>query len=201
MLRTIMQGEFVMRDHCIFDLVPEDFLKEFCEIKNKITEYVFETHTKPECYEHLHNIEKLLYKIRYQPLNLNNEGCKNLHLSSRDSRRAKLLLSGPNYIDYNLFGTVTGRLTTYSQSFPVLTTQKEFRKLLKPHNDWFLSLDYNAAEVRTFIALAGEKQPQEDERSQRRILRHFFEELNKHRPQEEESSQKKILYHLLIRIE
>jgi len=161
-IKSFQIAKVSMRDHCIFDLVPEDFLKEFCEIKNKITEHVFETHTKPECYEHLHNIEKLLYKIRYQPLNLNNEGCKNLHLSSRDSKRAKLLLSGPNYIDYNLFGTVTGRLTTYSQSFPVLTTQKEFRKLLKPHNDWLLSLDYNAAEVRTFIALAGETQPQED---------------------------------------
>ena len=31
-----------MYDHCIFDLVPEDFLKQFCEIKNKITEHVFE---------------------------------------------------------------------------------------------------------------------------------------------------------------
>jgi len=151
-----------MRDHCIFDLVPEDFLKEFCEIKNKITEHVFENYEKPECYEHLNNVQKLLYKIRYQNLNLNNEDCKNLHLSSRNSNRAKSLLSGPRYIDYNLFGTVTGRLTTRSESFPILTVQKDFRRLLKPHNEWLLSLDYNAAEVRTFIALAGEQQPQED---------------------------------------
>jgi len=151
-----------MRDHCIFDLVPEDFLKEFCEIKNKITEHVFETHERPECYDHLNNVQKLLYKIRYQNLNLNNDECKNLHLSSRNSNRAKTLLNGPQYIDYNLFGTVTGRLTTCSKSFPILTVQKDFRKLLKPHNDWLLSLDYNAAEVRTFIALAGEQQPQED---------------------------------------
>ena len=151
-----------MRDHCIFDLVPEDFLKEFCEIKNKITEHVFENYEKPECYEHLNNVQKLLYKIRYQNLNLNNEDCRKLHLSSRNSVRTKALLSGPQYIDYNLFGTVTGRLTTHSESFPILTVQKDFRRLLKPHNDWLLPLDYNAAEVRTFIALAGEQQPQED---------------------------------------
>jgi len=76
--------------------------------------------------------------------------------------RIKRLLSGPTHVDYNLFGTVTGRLTTRANSFPILTLQKEFRKLVKPHNDWLLSLDYNAAEVRTFIALAGEDQPQED---------------------------------------
>ena len=72
------------------------------------------------------------------------------------------MLNGPQYVDYNLFGTVTGRLTTYSTSFPILTVQKEFRQLIKPANNWLLSLDYNAAEVRTFIALSGEEQPDED---------------------------------------
>jgi hypothetical protein len=151
-----------MREHCLFDLVPQDFLKQFCEIKNKITEFVFKTHEVPACYEHLHNLQQLLYKIKYQPLKLNNEGCKNLHFSSINSARVKKLLNGPHYIDYNLFGTVTGRLTTYQKSFPILTVQKDFRKLVKPHNDWLLSLDYNAAEVRTFLSLAGQEQPQED---------------------------------------
>jgi hypothetical protein len=39
---------------------------------------------------------------------------------------------------------------------------RELRKLVKPHNDWFISLDYNGAEARTFLALAGKPQPQED---------------------------------------
>ena len=161
-MKSFQLAKIDMHDHCIFDLVPEDFLKQFCEIKNKITEHVFETYEKPACYEHLHDIQKLLYKIRYQKLNLNNDGCKNLHFSSRNSTRVKALLRGPRYIDYNPFGTVTGRLTTSSESFPILTVQKDFRKLLKPHHDWFLSLDYNAAEVRTFIGLVGEEQPPED---------------------------------------
>ena len=161
-LKSFQLAKVSLRDHCIFDLVPEDFLKHYCEIKNQITEKVFVHHERPECYDHLHKIYKLLYKIKYQTLNLNNEGCKNLHYSSANSQRAKRLLKGSPSIDYNLFGTITGRLTTYSHSFPILTLQKDFRQLLKPHNEWFLSLDYNAAEVRTFIALAGEEQPQED---------------------------------------
>jgi len=151
-----------MYDHCIFDLVPEDFLKQFCEIKNRITEHVFENFEEPQNYAHLDAVQKLLFKIKYQKLNLNNEGCKELYYSSINRARANLLLEGPRFIDYNLFGTITGRLTTRSESFPALTLKKDFRKLLKPRNDWFLSLDYNAAEVRTFIALAGEEQPQED---------------------------------------
>jgi hypothetical protein len=151
-----------LRDHCIFDLVPENFLKEFCEIKNKITAHVLETHEKPECYDHLESVHKLMYKIRYQNLNLNNENCKELYYSSANRKRANLLINGPQYLDYNMFGTVTGRLTTHPKSFPILTLKKDFRRLLKPTNDWLLSLDYNAAEVRTFIALAGEEQPQED---------------------------------------
>ena len=33
-------------------------------------------------------------------------------------------------------------------------------KLLKPNNDWFVSFDYNGADVRTFLGLLGEEQPQ-----------------------------------------
>lgn len=161
-LKSFELAKVNMRDHCIFDLVPQDFLKKFCEIKNKVTAHVIENYSKPECYDHLKNVSALLHDLKYRHLHLTNEGCKKLHYSSSNSMRIKRLLSGPTHVDYNLFGTVTGRLTTRANSFPILTLQKEFRKLVKPHNDWLLSLDYNAAEVRTFIALAGEDQPQED---------------------------------------
>ena len=40
--------------------------------------------------------------------------------------------------------------------------KKDFRRIIKPHNDWFLSLDYNGAEVRTVLALLNRPQPEED---------------------------------------
>ena len=43
---TIAKIDF--NDHCIFDLIPKDALLQFCEIKNKITQHVFENTTKPE---------------------------------------------------------------------------------------------------------------------------------------------------------
>ena len=135
---------------------------QFCDIKNKITEHVFATYEKPDNYDHLLAVDQLLYKIKYQKLNLNNENCRELYYSSRSRAKANELIENYTHIDYNLFGTVTGRLTTRKKSFPILTVKKEFRKLLKPNNEWFLSLDYNAAEARTFLALAGHSQPNED---------------------------------------
>ena len=161
-LKTFEIGKINLREHCFFDLVPESFLMEFCEIKNKITEHIFETCERPENYELISDIQKLLHKIRYQNLNLNKEGCRELYHSSVGRRKANELMKKHYYIDYNLFGTVTGRLTTRPKSFPILTLKKEFRRLIKPHNDWFISLDYNGAEVRTFLDLSGIEQPEED---------------------------------------
>jgi hypothetical protein len=150
------------RDHCFFDLVPHDFLVSFLELKNKITQHVFETNEKTPLYDHLLSVEKLLYKIRYQSLNINNENARGLFTSSRNRSAAQKLLAGPKHIDYNIFGTRTGRLSTYPGSFPILTMPKDLRALVKPHHDWFISLDYNGAEARTVLGLLGEKQPAGD---------------------------------------
>jgi len=149
-------------EHCIFDLIPQDALLEFCEIKNKITRHVFENWEKPRHYDFLKNSSKLLHKIKYQQLNVDIADCKSIFTSTNNRLGLKKILNGSRTIDYNLFGTVTGRLTTNQGSFPILTMKKDFRRILKPQNDWFVSLDYNGAEVRTVLALSGHEQPSED---------------------------------------
>ena len=160
--RSFEIAKLDFREHCFFDLVPHDFLLKLCEIKNKITEHVFETHEKPDNYDFLREVRQLLFKIKHQNLKINTEDSKNLFLMSSMRNEAKRLLSRAKYIDYNIFGTVTGRLTTNADCFPILTMKKEFRKLLKPKNSWFLSLDYNGAELRTLLSLSGQKQPEVD---------------------------------------
>ncbi len=150
------------REHCFFDIVPHDFLESFLDLKNRVTQYVFENYDKPPTYEHLVAVERLLYKIRYQDLNLNNKDCRSLFINSSTRQMAKKLLNGSKFIDYNIFGTKTGRLTTHPGSFPVLTMKKELRSLLKPVNDWFISFDYNGAEARTVLGLLDVEQPSYD---------------------------------------
>ena len=155
-------GKVDLREHCFFDLVPHGALVEFCEVKNQITQHVFENYERPPNYDHLCAATKLLHKIKYQQLRIDASDCRRLFINSGLRSQAQKLIKMPAYIDYNLFGTVTGRLTTRPRSFPILTMKRELRALVKPQNDWFVSLDYNGAEVRTLLALSGQTQPQED---------------------------------------
>ena len=161
-LKSFKIAKINMRDHCIFDMIPQDFLMRFCEVKNKITEHVKKTWKRPDNYKHLADVSVLLHKIKYQNLNLSTQDCRHLLTSSRDRDKAKTLISNYRQIDYNLFGTVTGRLTTRPSSFPILTLRKDLRQMIKPQNDLFVCLDYNGAEVRTLLELCGEEQPNID---------------------------------------
>ena len=162
-----------LNDHCVFDLVPHDFLTQFCDLKNKITEHVFETFKRPPNYQHLSETHQLLHRIKYQKLNLSIEQCRHLMHSSNTRKKVQEMIKNYHYIDYNLFGTITGRLTTHRNSFPVLTMRRELREILRPHNDLFISLDYNGAEIRTLLELSEQPQPQEDIHAWN--ARHLFE--------------------------
>lgn len=152
-----------LMQNCFFDLVPQDFLLRFCETRNKITKHVFETHERPDNYDHLDAVYRLLHKIRYQRLNLSLDGCRELMVNTKDREDIKKIINVRSpFIDYNLFGTVTGRLTTNEGSNPILTMKSQYRKVVKPTNDWLISLDYNGAEVRTLLSLSGNEQPDED---------------------------------------
>ena len=161
-MKSFTIAKINLNEHCIFDMIPHDFLARLCDVKNQITKHVFENFEKPPNYDHLVEIQKLLHNIKHNRLNINVDGCRSLMTSTVDRNKIKQLTAKPGYIDYNMFGTVTGRLTTKPDSFPILTLKKEYRKIVKPANDLFISLDYNAAEIRTLIELSGGAQPQED---------------------------------------
>jgi hypothetical protein len=162
-LKSFQIARIDLHQNCFFDLVPSDFLLEFCEMRNKITEHVFQTYERPRNYDHLDRAYKLIHKIRHQKININVDGCRHLMTTSSSRQDVKNLIKNKaHYVDYNLFGTVTGRLTTHRDSNPILTMKSEFRSLIKPTNHWFVSFDYNGAEIRTFLALSGHSQPEED---------------------------------------
>jgi hypothetical protein len=160
--KSLVIAKVDLNDHCVFDLIPKDFLMELCEAKNLVTQHVFDTYPKPRNYSHLCDVQRLIHKIKHQRLNLNNKGCRHLYMSHATGHKINGWINRPQYVDYNLFGTVTGRLTTFENSFPMLTLKKVFRRIIKPHNDLFVSYDYNGAEIRTLLHLSGKKQPEGD---------------------------------------
>ena len=151
-----------LRHNCFFDLVPEKFLREYCQIKNQITDYVISESPKPANYKHLVAVNTMIRDIESQPLDINMDSILPRVSDIKVSNFVKRIKSCDKAIRYNLFGTVTGRLTTRKNSFPILTMSKDHRQVLKPSNDCFIELDYNGAELRVLLALLGYDQPKHD---------------------------------------
>jgi hypothetical protein len=159
-IKSFATARVSLDNNCFFDLVPRKFLMEFCHIKNQICEHVFENYKRPKNYDYLVSLTEVIEDIKYQRLNINS---KNLSMFRADHRKfAKNLNKVVPFCKFNIYGTKTGRLTTVPKSFPILTLKKELRCVVEPHNDYFIELDFNAAELRTLLSLQGKSQPEGD---------------------------------------
>ncbi len=160
--RSFVIAKVDLNQNCFFDLVPKKFLIRYCEIRNRITKYVFENWPKPDNYDFMVDLTKVLTRIRYQKMNIDLSALSaQAHLPKFRQAIKKYSQVRP-YCHYNIRGTKTGRLTTLSDSFPIMTLDKDLRAMVKPTQDWFVELDFNAAELRTLMTLAGSKVPLED---------------------------------------
>lgn len=128
-------------DMCFFDIIPENQLIRWFTIRRQCMDSILETISKPSDYDILHKAHVLATEISH-----------NKRSYGKDSSR----------IQYNIFGSATGRFTTVKGSIPILNLKKENRTQLTPNNDLFLELDYNAAELRTLLSLSGRNQPDID---------------------------------------
>lgn len=161
-INSFVEAKISLSEHCFFSLVPERFLVDLCEVKNSICEHVFQNNKKPENYDFMLDVVKMVTDMSNQQISLNREAARR-HLGTLQGRNLwKSIDSLSRYIKYNPYGTKTGRLSTIKGSFPILTLNKNFRNILIPKNDWFVELDFNAAELRTLLALTGESQPDQD---------------------------------------
>ena len=160
--RSLSLAQVDTQENCFFDLVPERFLVEFCEVKNKITEYVAKNVKRPVRYNFYKHVSMMLQDLSNKKVTIDAQLVSTYLQSPKLKNHAKNILSAAPYVRYNQFGTKTGRLTTKKGSFPILTMSKEFRSAVKPQNDYFVELDFNGAEVRTLLGLLGKDQPPGD---------------------------------------
>ena len=69
-LKSFYLAKVSLDENCFFDLVPVRFLMEYCELKNQITQHVFDTHEKPENYKFLEDLHKILFELKHRELNI-----------------------------------------------------------------------------------------------------------------------------------
>lgn len=160
--RSFFLSKIDLEQNCYYDMVPLSFLVDYFSVKTKIIQHVVENYQKPNNYDHLVEVMKVCNNISKQRLNIDTS-VLDLKIANPMVKRAKVKYNNLSpYIKYDIFGTKTGRLSTISNSFPIHQLDKEYRNVIKPTNDWFLELDFNGAELRTFLALAGKEQPKVD---------------------------------------
>jgi hypothetical protein len=162
--RSIFKSRINFDDVCFFDIVPEKQLKHYYQTKNEICQWVFENYEKPSNYSFLHDTYTTIHSISQNKININ---LSKLYRHAKYDNKArnlyKWIAENPeSYVNYDLFGSVTGRLTTKQGSFPIMNLKSEIKDIVEPKWDCFIELDFNAAEIRTMISLMGQEQPQED---------------------------------------
>ena len=162
-VNSFIKAKINIEDACLFDLIPLVHLKHYLDVKNQICQHVFETYERPANYTFLRETYETIREIGLQALKIN---WKLLDSLARKDMKAKSLLkrfSGSrSFVNYDMFGTKTGRLGIKEGSFPVLNIKTENKTVLLPQNDWFVEIDFNGAEIRTLLSLSGLKQPQKD---------------------------------------
>ena len=180
-LSAFQKSKIDLDEICFYELVPKSFLAEYCRVKNDISNHVFENYSKPKNYDFQINLLRMLDRLSRRELCISSEAPKNLKFHEQ---KKYLQFKHLSKVDYNPWGSVTGRLTTKSGSFPILTLPKTLRQAVKPNNDLFVELDYNSAELRTALALAGQAQPDVD------IHEHLREKIYKQKHTRDETKQK-----------
>ena len=163
-VRSFRIAKVDLEHNCVFDLVPHQYLLRYCDLQTQIIKHVFKTHEKPQNYDFMRSVGEMLLEIQSQKIKLNLAFLKGRFINKRARDFSQALEKGKkdNYVSYDAFKTKTGRLSVKKGSFPILNLDKDFRRIVEPTHDWILELDYNAAELRTLLALAGKEQPRED---------------------------------------
>jgi len=122
---------------CILDLIPKKDLEEYCHWKLEIFKEI-ESMKIPADYDFLVELSKTLDDI------------------------SKHQIVEGKFVKYSLFDSVTGRLTLDESSFPIHNLETSKRGIIDSQNSFLLELDYNAIDLRVFLALSGVEQPKED---------------------------------------
>tara|TARA_Y100000114_G_C11726090_1_gene311033 strand:+ start:10 stop:1200 length:1191 start_codon:yes stop_codon:yes gene_type:complete len=161
-LKSFHISKVNLDDVCFFDLTPESFLLDYFDVRNEITKHVVDKYEEPKNYKFLADLSGLSEQIRTSKLNIQPDNIAHKLGNYQARQFMRKINNSKNVIDYNIFGTITGRLATNPGSFPIMTLNHKFRSVLVPNNDLFVELDYNAAELRVFLALLGIPQPTGD---------------------------------------
>jgi len=162
-INSAANAKIKIDEQCMFDLVPEAHLKHYCEIKNQICKWVFDNYERPDNHQMMVDLYEMASDISKHPVLIDQQALKKHAKTDMKARSLVNFLNGENKpICYDVWGSVTGRLTTKQGSFPIMNLKKELANCVVPKNNLFIQFDLNGAEIRTLLSLSTATHPPED---------------------------------------
>jgi len=162
-INSALNAKIKLSELCLFEVIPEQHLMHYCEIKNEICEWIFENNQQPQNHGFMVDLHQMANDISRNPILVDQNA---LRKASKTDLKANALLNslgGKNKpICYDVWGSKTGRLTTKQGSFPIMNLKKEIANCVVPKNHVFVQFDLNGAEIRTFISLSTDTHPSVD---------------------------------------
>jgi hypothetical protein len=85
-LRATANAKINYDDVCLFEIIPQQHLRHYCEVKNDITNWVLENHQKPQNHQHMVDVMELCDDIsqKIPAIDLNR-----LYRHSKHDRKAR----------------------------------------------------------------------------------------------------------------
>ena len=162
-VNSALNAKIKISEFCMFDIIPEQHLMHYCEIKNDVCDWVFSHNEKPQNHGFMVDLHEMAHQIAQNPVIINQKALKKASKTDLKARALLNSLNGKNVpICYDVWGSKTGRLTTKQGSFPIMNLKKEIANCVVPKNDIFVQFDLNGAEIRTFISLSTGTHPPVD---------------------------------------
>lgn len=121
--------------------LPVSFIQEGMHLKQILSYEIEKRRPRQENYDRLVALSFILRQISKNKFLVNDQLC---------------------HVHHDACGSVTGRLRLRPNSFPVSNMRKEQRSDLRPISGTLLEVDFNALDIRTFLALLGREQPEGD---------------------------------------
>ena len=69
-LRAFSTARVNLNENCFYDVLPEYFLYQYMNAKNKVTEHVLNKYERPENYQQVFNLVRMLDDIQSRSLNI-----------------------------------------------------------------------------------------------------------------------------------
>ena len=139
--KAALTAKIDLSNLCFYDILPDHVMYKWFSARNQAMVNLMKNIEKPCDYDILHKIHVLASTISKQKISVN---------------------GNVERIQYDIYSSATGRLSTARGSYPILSLNKQNRAEITPRNDMFLEFDLNGAEIRTLLSFCEKDQPDYD---------------------------------------